>query len=134
MGVNILSFCIPCGVWAVAQTGVVVAAVAGDFFAEEVGVFEGFVLAVEFDFGKDEACVVVEKFIDLEGVLADGHEPAALVDDAGFAEHHEREGFVHSDFLLKLVAREAAFERRTFNGEVTLMVGNANSHGAPFLT
>ena len=112
------------------ERGVVVSSVARDLFAEEGGALVGFVGSAEFHFGHDEAVVVAVELVHFVGVVAHGHEPTCFVHDARFAEAQQRKGFFVRDALLKLVAGEAAVERRTFYGEVALVVAEAYAHRA----
>jgi len=73
-----------------AQIGVVVAGVGGDFLAEKGGVGELGALAGKLHFGHDEAFVVAQKLIYLASEAAlQGYQPAPFVDGAKLGEKEE---------------------------------------------
>lgn len=130
LGADVGQTCLrPLGVGILAELGIVVAAVAGDFLAEPIGADERFIGSTELNFSNDEAFVLAVELVDLEGVAV-GHrdKPTDFVDGAGFAQTHEGERLVDADFFLELVAREAVVRRGTFDGEVGVVAVFAGAH------
>ena len=92
----VLLLVFPQAVGMLAHVAVVVAAVASDFFSDEMGYFERFVFASEFYFSHNQPIVFAFEDIYLPGVtpILRGNEPSSLAYDARFADAHERFGFV----------------------------------------
>ena len=107
---------------------VVITAVARHLFPDEMGLFEWFILVGKLYFRYYQAFVGTMKFVDLKGMISGLYQPTGLVDDAWFAEHQQMFGLVPVDGSLKLIATQAAVERRTFNGEESLVIAKAHPH------
>ena len=111
---------------------VVVAAVAGDFRADEVGLLEGVVFAFQFYFCHNQAFVLTLEDINFPGVSAvtGGDEPTGLLHYAGLADGHEGLRLVQRDFLLPLKTRQACSVAGAFDGKITFVAPNADTYGA----
>ena len=110
------------------QMGVVISVVASHFISDEIGLLIGLVSRLQFYLGNDQTIVIAVKLVDLEGVIAAVDQIAGLVDDAWLAEHQQMFGLIPVDGSLKLIAAQTAVERRTFNGEESLVIAKAHPH------
>ena len=114
---------------------IVVTAVARDFFSDEIGLFEAFVLTSEFHFCHHQAVVVTMKFIYLPCVssIRTGHEVTMLIDDTWLTKLQKVMGIAYGDFGLELIARQSCKASRPLDGQVGTIIAYANANGAPRL-
>ena len=121
---------VPAAEGAGSEGSIVVAGVAGHFLAQPGGAGEGFVGAVQLDFGKDEPLVVAVKLVDFPEVGAAGDVVAGLVDAPRFAELQELKGVGDRDFVLPFVAGDSGRVACALDGEVGAFAFHAHAHRA----
>ena len=111
--------------------GIIIFAVARHLFSNKGQAEIGLVFGGQFYFCHREAGIFAEKLVYLIDMLAGGHYPANLVDDARLAQPQEGESFVLGDFFFKFIARQSALPRRAFYGEIGLVVAQPYTHRSP---
>ncbi len=100
---------------------VVESVVARHLRADEIGLFVGLVLTLQFYFGHDETFVVAVKLINLKHVFAATHQIAPFVDDSTPTEFQQLSGLVGGDFFFKLIARQSAINAFALDGQESLV-------------
>ncbi len=98
-------FFFPFGVWVLDETGVVVAFVAGDLFANKWWEFEGGFFAGEFNLGDDESVVGTVETVDFPFESLVVEFVACLLDDGLLTDAVEHVfGFIYWDRVFPFVA------------------------------
>ena len=113
---------VPSAVRPLPQLRIIILAVARHFFSDKGQAEIGLVFGGQFYFCHREAGIFAEKLVYLIDMLACGHYPANLVDDARLPQPQEGESFVLGDFFFKFLARQSTLPRRAFDGEISLVV------------
>ena len=110
---------------------VVETAVASYFRTDEIRLFELVGLALQFYLCHYQTCVVAFEDINFQSMFAifARHQPASLLYDAWFANHHQGFCFCQRDFLLPLETRQACLTAWTFDGQIALVATNADADG-----
>lgn len=108
---------------------VIVPAVASDLTADEGRLCVFLSLTSKFYLSHYKSLIVAIKLVNLKHVVGAAHKITGLVDNAGLAELKELLCLVNSYLLLKLITAETSRVRRSLDGEIPLIVTNANTDG-----
>ena len=105
--------------------------VARHLLAQEVGLLEGLILALQLNLRHHQSLVVAKELIHLNRVLPVLDEVAILAHPSGHAQGHHLTGILQRHFRLELIPRETVLPRGSLDGQIALVVANPHPHRLP---